>query len=67
MAELRYSQTILLRFTLILFDSNWDGKLTSKEQRVMSNEQRAENKQQPGKGKEQKVTSNKQKVAGKSK
>ena len=38
-AEFRYSQAIFLRFTVILFHSNWDEK--SNEQKVTSNEQRA--------------------------
>ena len=47
-AEFRYSQTIFLRFTVILFYSNLDKKITNNEQKVT--------------GIEQKVTSNEQKV-----
>ena len=47
-AEFVYSQTILLRFTLTLFDSYLDEKVMSNEQKVTSNKQ--------------KVTSNEQKV-----
>ena len=43
-----YSQTILLWFTVILFHSNLDEKVTSNEQKVAN--------------KQQKVTSNEQKV-----
>ena len=38
-AEFCYSQTILLLFTVILFHSNLDEKVTSSEQKVTSNEQ----------------------------
>ena len=48
-SEFRYSQTIFLRFTVTLLQSNLDEKITSKEQKVTSNEQ--------------KVTSSEQKVA----
>ena len=51
MAEFRYNQTIFLRLTVTLFDSNLDEKIRSNEQKVMSNKQ--------------KVTSNKQKVTSK--
>ena len=33
-AEFRYSQTILLQFTVILFHSNLEEKVTSNEQKV---------------------------------
>ena len=33
-AEFRYSQTIFLRFTVTLFHSNLDEKITSNEQKV---------------------------------
>ena len=36
--EFRYSQTIFLRFTVTLFHSNLDEKVTSNEQKVTSNE-----------------------------
>ena len=45
-SEFRYSQNIFLRFTVTLFDSNLDEKLTSNEQKVTSNEQRAKNNEQ---------------------
>ena len=47
--EFHYSQTILLRFTVTLFHSNLDEKITSNKQKVTRNEQ---------KNNEQKVTSN---------
>ena len=37
-AELYYSQNIFLQFTVTLFHSNVDGKITSNEQKVTSNE-----------------------------
>ena len=40
MANFRYSQTIFLRFTVTLFHSNLDEKITSNEQKVMSNKQK---------------------------
>ena len=43
-AEFRYSQTIFLRFTVILFHSNLDEKITSNEQKVTSNEQKVTSK-----------------------
>ena len=55
MVEFRYSQTVLLRFTVILFHSNLDQKLTSNEQKVTSNNQEVTSN-------EQKLTSNEQKV-----
>ena len=36
MTEFRYSQTIFLRFTVILFDSNLDEKIASNQQKVTS-------------------------------
>ena len=50
-AEFRYSQTIFLRFTVTLFYSNLNEKITSNEQNVTSNEQKVMRN-------EQKVTSN---------
>ena len=50
-AEFCYSQTIFLRFTVTLFHSNLDEKITSKEQKVTTNKQ--------------KVTSSEQKVMNK--
>ena len=41
MVEFHYSQTIFLRFTVTLFHSNLDEKITGNEQKVTSNEQRA--------------------------
>ena len=40
-AEFRHSQTIFLSFTVTLFHSNLDEKITSNEQKLTSNEQRA--------------------------
>ena len=37
-AEFRYSQSIFLRFTVTLFHSNLDEKITSNEQKVTSHE-----------------------------
>ena len=39
--KFRYSQTTFLRFTVTLFYSNLDEKVTSNEQKVTSNKQRA--------------------------
>ena len=39
-ADFCQSQTIFLRFTVTLFHSNLDEKITSNEQKVMSNEQK---------------------------
>ena len=61
-AEFRYSQTNLLRFKVILFDSNLDEKLTSNEQKVRSNEQKVTSNEQIVTSYEQKVTSYEQKV-----
>ena len=44
-AEFRYSQTILLRFTVILFHSNLEEKVASNEQKVTSNEQKSNEQQ----------------------
>ena len=54
-AEFDYSQTIFLRFTVTLFQSNLDEKVTSNEQKVTSNEHKVTSN-------ELKVTRNKQKV-----
>ena len=54
-AEFRYSQTIFLRFTVTLFHSYLDEKVTSNEQKITSSEQKITSS-------EQKVTNNKQKV-----
>ena len=58
MVEFRYCQTILLQFTAILFHSNLDEKVTSKEQKLESKEQEVTSN-------EQKVTHNKEKVKSK--
>ena len=42
MAEFRYNQTIFLRFTVTLFHSNLDEKITSNEQKVTTNEQKVQ-------------------------
>ena len=57
-AEFRYSQTILLRFTVILFHSNLEEKVASNEQKVTSNEQKVTNNKQKVTSNEQKLTSN---------
>ena len=49
-AKFHYSQTILLRFTVILFHSNSDKR---------SNEQRAKSNDQPAESNEQRATSKK--------
>ena len=61
-AEFRYSQTIFLRFTVILFHSNLDEKITSNEQKVTSNEQKVTSNEQKVTNNEQKVTNNELKV-----
>ena len=61
MAEFRYSQTIVLRFTN-LFQSNLDKKVTSNEQKVTSNEQKVTSNEQKVTNNEQKVTSNEQRA-----
>ena len=43
-AEFRYSQAIFLQFTVILFHSNLDQKITSHEQKVTSNKQKVTSK-----------------------
>ena len=55
LTDLRYGQTIFLWFTVILFQSNLDEKITYNEQEVTRNGQKA-------KTNEQKVTSNEQNV-----
>ena len=50
-AEFRYSKTILLRFTVILFHSDLEEKVTGNEQKVTSNKQEVTSN-------EQKLTSN---------
>ena len=51
--EFRYCKTIFLRFTVTLFHSNLDAKVTSNEKKVASNEQKVASN-------EQKVTSSEQ-------
>ena len=48
-AEFRHSQTIFWRFTVTLFHSDLDEKITSNEQKVMSNVQRAKSNEQRAK------------------
>ena len=48
-AEFCYSQAIVFRFTVTLFDNNLDEKITSNKQKVTSNEQKVT-------GNEQKIT-----------
>ena len=60
MAEFRYSQNILLQFTVILFHSNLYEKVTSNEQKLTSNEQKITSNQQRVTRNEQKITSKKQ-------
>ena len=47
--EFHYSQNIFLRFTVTLFHSNLDEKITSNEQKITSNEQRAKSNEQRAK------------------
>ena len=61
-AELRYSQTIFLWFTVTLFHSNLDEKISNNEQKVTSNEQKVRSNKKKVRCKEQKVTSNEQHV-----
>ena len=67
MAEFRYSQTIFFRFTVTLFHSNLDEKITTNEQlaneqKVTSNEQKVTSNEHKVRSNEQKVSSNEQKV-----
>ena len=62
-AEFRYSQNILLRFTVILFDSNMVEKLTRNEEKVTSNEHKITSNKEKVTSNEQNVTSNEQKIA----
>ena len=69
MVEFRYSQTIFFRFTVTLFHSNLDEKITTNEQlaneqKVASNEQKVTSNEHKHKitSNEQKVSSNEQKV-----
>ena len=62
MAQFRYSQTILLRFSVILFYSNLYKKIMSNEQEVTSNEQKVTSNKQKVTSNEHKVTSNELKV-----
>ena len=55
---IHYSQTIILRFTVILFQSNLDRKVTRNEQKRTSNEQKVTSIEHKLKSNEQKVTSN---------
>ena len=57
-AEFRYSQTSFLWFTVTLFHSNLNEKITSNEQKLTCNEQKLTSN-------EQKVTSNKQRATRK--
>ena len=56
------SETIFLQFTVTLFQSNLDEKITSNEQKVTSNEQKVTSNEQKVMSNEQKVMSNEQKV-----
>ena len=58
MVEFRYSQTIFLQFTVVLFRSNLEKKITSNEQKVTSNEQRVKSKAQRAKSNEQQAKGN---------
>ena len=62
MAEFCHSQTIFLRFTVILYHSNLAEKITSNKQKVTSNEQKVTSNEQKATSNEQKVTSNEEKV-----
>ena len=66
-AEFRYSQTIFFRFTVTLFHSNLDDKITTNEQlaneqKVTSNEQKVTSNEHKVRSNEQKISSNEQKV-----
>ena len=61
-AEFRYSQIIFLRFTVTLFHSNLDEKVTSNEQKVASNDHKVTSNKQKVTSNDHKVTSNEQKV-----
>ena len=61
MVEFRYSQTIFFRFTVTLFHSNLDEKITTNEQ--LANEQKVASNEQKVTSNEHKVTSNEQKVS----
>ena len=61
----RFNQTIFLQFTVILFHSNLDEKITSNEQKVTSNEHKVTSNEQKLTRNEQKLTSNEQKLTSK--
>ena len=52
-AQFLYNQTIFLQFTVTLFHSNLDEKITTNEQREKSIEQRGKSNEQRGKINEQ--------------
>ena len=60
--EFPYSQPIFLRFTVILFHSKLDEKVTDNEQKVRSNKQKITSNEQKVTRNEQKAISNKQKL-----
>ena len=62
LTEFRYSQTILLRFRVILFHSNLEKKVTSNEQKVTSNKTKVTSNERKVMSNEQKETSNEQKL-----
>ena len=63
LAKFCYSQTTLLRFTVTLFNSNLDKKVTENEQKATSNKQKVTSNELKLTKNVQIVTSNKQKVA----
>ena len=62
LVEFRHCQNIFLRFTVSLFHSNLDEKITSNVQKVTGKEQKGTSNEQKVTSNEKKVTSNEQKV-----
>ena len=60
--EFRYSQSIFLRFTVILFDNNFDEKITSNGPTVTSNDQQTKSNEQQANSNEKRAKSNKPRV-----
>ena len=60
LVEFRHCQNIFLRFTVSLFHSNLDEKITSNVQRVTGKEQKVTSNEQKVTSNEKKVTSNEQ-------
>ena len=62
LVEFRHCQNIFLRFTVSLFHSNLNEKITSNGQGAKSNEQRAKSNKQREKSNEQRAKSNEQRA-----